>query len=460
VHQPHFYAGAIQLLNNGDVLVQSAPDEGNGGSNWYELTPDPYGSYVDGTWHRVASTGSYAPLYYASAVLGDGKVIIQGGEYNVANPEWQDQGAIFDPYADTWTMVGPPKNWYTVGDAESEVLDDGTFMLANCCSQQDALFHENNDSYSPTGAGKFDQDTNDEEGWTLLPNGQVLTVDVGVGSNNPETPYHSEVYTPSTGMWSSAGDLPVQLSNRPYYEMGAQPLMPDGTVFAIGATKYTALYNTNTGTWTKGPNQPIVDGQQYDQADAPATVLPDGEVLMADSPGTYNPPTKFFLFNGTGYKQVPAVPNAPNDPSFVGHFLNLPTGQIMWTDFTKDVEIYNPPGSPNQSWAPTISSVPTTLHPGHNYHLSGTQLDGLDDGSYYGDDFQDSTARPIVAITNSNLLYPYVTYAPVTWTNHSVAPGYSSTITFNVPSNILPGQAYLQVIANGIASSPVKVNIP
>jgi hypothetical protein len=458
VHEPKWAAGAEQLLNNGDVLVQAG---GNGGPNWHLLKPDVYGNYADGTWTKVAPMPpGYGPLYYGSAVLGDGQFIAQGGEYNFAKPTWTELGAIYDPDANTWTPVGPPANWYTVGDAPSTVLPDGTFMLGNCCSQQDALFNEATHGWTPTGAGKVDSDTNNEEGWTSLPNGQVLTVDVGVGATDPSVPTHSEVYTPSTGMWSSAGTVPHQLSNRPAYEMGPQPLMPDGTVFAIGATKYTALYNTATKTWSSGPNQPIVGGKQYDAADAPATVLPNGNVLMADSPGTFKPPIRFFVFNGTSYKEVPQTPNAPTEPSFVGHFLNLPNGQIMWTDFTHQVEIYSPSGSANPAWAPTITSVPTTLQPGHDYQLSGTQLNGLDQGSYYGDDFQDATNRPIVKITNGNLLYPYVTYAPATWTTDSIAPGASSTITFSVPPSTLPGQSTIQVVANGISSAPVKVNVP
>ena len=42
--------------------------------------PDSHGSYVDGTWTRLASM--HEPrLYYASAVLPDGDVFVAGGEY-------------------------------------------------------------------------------------------------------------------------------------------------------------------------------------------------------------------------------------------------------------------------------------------------------------------------------------------------------------------------------------------
>src|SRR5579875_2471705 len=104
VHEPKWAAGAEQLLNNGDVLVQAG---GNGGPNWHLLKPDVYGNYADGTWTKVAPMPpGYGPLYFGSAVLGDGQFIAQGGEYNFAKPTWTELGAIYDPDANTWTPVG------------------------------------------------------------------------------------------------------------------------------------------------------------------------------------------------------------------------------------------------------------------------------------------------------------------------------------------------------------------
>ncbi|WP_457831683.1 hypothetical protein, partial [Staphylococcus aureus] len=76
---------------------------------WKRLVPDINGSYLNGTWQSVASlpTG-YAPLYFGSAVLPDGRFIINGGEYNGAQGQVETTlGAIYDPLADTWTNVSP-----------------------------------------------------------------------------------------------------------------------------------------------------------------------------------------------------------------------------------------------------------------------------------------------------------------------------------------------------------------
>ncbi|HEY0766437.1 MAG TPA: kelch repeat-containing protein, partial [Steroidobacteraceae bacterium] len=159
------------LLTDGTVMVAD-----DGCQDWWKLTPDAFGSYLNGTWTQLASTPSgYSPLYHATAVLPDGRVIIEGGEYNQLKAVWSNQGAIYDPREDEWTLVDAPAGWTTIGDATGVVLPDGTFMLGNCCTVQAALLDPRELTWTPTGTGKFD--TNNEEGWTLLPSGNVLTVD-------------------------------------------------------------------------------------------------------------------------------------------------------------------------------------------------------------------------------------------------------------------------------------------
>ena len=59
--------GAMLLLTDGRVLMH---DEGTNILDWYTLTPDKTGSYINGTVKKVASMPSdYAPLYFGSVVL-------------------------------------------------------------------------------------------------------------------------------------------------------------------------------------------------------------------------------------------------------------------------------------------------------------------------------------------------------------------------------------------------------
>src|ERR1700758_3709057 len=127
------------LLTDGTVMLAD-----DGCQDWWKLTPDAFGSYVNGTWTQLASTpAGYSPLYHSSAVLPDGRVIIEGGEYNFLTPMWTSLGAIYDPIANKWTHVAAPPFFggfgpfpQTIGDSQSVVLFDGTFMQANCCTTQ------------------------------------------------------------------------------------------------------------------------------------------------------------------------------------------------------------------------------------------------------------------------------------------------------------------------------------
>jgi hypothetical protein len=225
-----------QLMSDGSVIFNAICTTGT----MYKLVPNNTGSYVNGTWSQIASLPiinslQYNPLWYAQEVLPDGRLILNGGEYNFDTScnntdSLTTKGAIYDPVANTWTAVAPPSGWTHIGDAQSTVLVNGTYMLANSQSSQMALLNIGNFSWTATGTGKADG--NDEEGWTLLPDGTVLTVDASCGDN-------SERYNPSTGAWSSAGSTIVQLpdcSGVQSFELGPQVLRPDGTVVAFGGT--------------------------------------------------------------------------------------------------------------------------------------------------------------------------------------------------------------------------------
>ena len=76
-NQPTFLSrGAANpiLLTDGTVLMQDV-----GSQDWWRLTPDLSGSYVNGNWTQIAShPAGYSPLYHSSAVLPDGRLIIEG----------------------------------------------------------------------------------------------------------------------------------------------------------------------------------------------------------------------------------------------------------------------------------------------------------------------------------------------------------------------------------------------
>lgn len=438
-------ADSEMLMTDGTVLVRDYCT-----SSWFRLTPDKNGNYQTGTWSAAASLpSSYGPLYFASAILADGKLIMNGGEYNFCQGDETPLGAIYDPVANTWTAVAAPSGWSEIGDAQSAVLDNGTYMLGNCCTSVQALYNEGTSSWTQVGTGK--NDTNSEEGWTKLRTGNLIDADV---FSEPA----SELYNASSESWSSAGNLPENLTQD--YEIGPQTMMPNNIVFVIGANGYTAIYNANNGKWSNGPMMPKNStGAQLDIADGPSTVLPDGSVVAAASPGVYSAPATFVIYSGGKKIKLFATPaSAVNDSSYNIRLLMLPTGQILETDDSGDVEVYTGKNKVMSGIAPKITSVPSTLTEGSTYTISGKYFNGFTQENFYGDDDTQAENYPLVRITNSGS--GTVAYAR-TYNFSSMAIGSKSPVSasFVVPSNIGTGDSKLEVVTNGISSRAVSVQI-
>ena len=447
-HQPPDGAGIGFLLTDGTVIYQ-----GNALSDWWKLTPDNTGSYVNGTWTKAASLpAGYVPDAFASAVLADGRLVIVGGEYNNGAFALTNLGAIYDPAANTWTALNPPKGWSYIGDSPASMLPNGYFMVGNKLTKLMAALNPKTLTWTElSSAGK--SDFNAEEGWTLLANGTILTMDV---KNAP----NSEIYNTGSRSWTSAGSTIVDLhSPSPfgclpfgpngkycYYppgEIGPAILRPDGTVFATGSTPTgassgnTAIYNTATGTWTAGPSFPSGD----DAGDEFAALLPNGHVLVDGNSG-YS-----YEWDGTKLTRGPATE--------LQSLLVLPTGEVL----VGGSETYTSTGTYSPAWAPTITNFTASVTRGSTYAISGTQFNGLSQASAFGDEYETATNYPLVRITNNST--GHVFYAKTH--DHStmgVATGKQTVSTnFDVPSGVETGASTLVVVANGIPSVAVNITV-
>jgi len=454
-HQPPDGAIITMQLTDGTVLAQ-----GGGETDWWKLTPDNTGSYKNGTWSKMASLpAGYSPYAQAEAVLADGRVIISGGEYNFDQFAFTNQTAVYDPVANTWTMIDPPKGWTNIGDSPQIVLPDGRFVLGYKFKTKMAALDPATLKWTALGA-KNKQGMNAEEGWVLLPDGTFLSIDV---KSHP----HTERYIPERGKWVSAGDTPVDLrgpqdccgrciqygpKNKCYDppgETGSAIRRPDGTVFATGSvpegeTKgHTAVWtppsgSDKTGHWTAGPDFPNGD----DAFDMPVAILPNGNALAEGSSG------QLYEFNGTTLTRESA-----NGAGSI--LMPLPTGEVLVGGFA----VYKSTGTYDPSWAPAISAAPSSVTRGSTYQISGTQFNGLNQGAAFGDEFDTHTNYPLVRITNNST--GHVFYARTH--GHSsmgVATGSATIMTnFDVSAATETGASKLEVVANGIPSVPVNVTV-
>ena len=495
---PSGFASTCLLLTDGTVMCHEYNT-----NRWHRLKPDINGSYQNGSWDVPGFTVAdmpngndpsfgcvnctYRPLYFASAVLPDGRVVVIGGEYNNLVFVKTNIGFLYDPVANSWSQqLTEAFGGGQIGDSSGIVLEDGTFLLAE--GKPNVLSMPGNvesldlttsppsfTALNPTG--KLAGASNNQENWNILYDGRILTVNSFVASS-------FEIYDPAANTWGNSGPTPVNLADTGpgtvnSKEVGPAVLRPDGTLIAFSGTNsgQNAVYNTATGTWAatgSAGDFPVGPGaSHYAVADGPASLLPNGNVLVMASPvyptkppGVFNRPSHFFEFDGTNLTQVADSPNAASFISYQGRMLLLPSGEVLLTAYnqsaTADVQLYSNGGAPQDAWRPVITTAPCDVVAGNTYSISGTLFNGFSEGASYGDDAQMSTNYPLVRIINQAT--GHVFYARTH--DHSrmgvELVGSSEIITtqFDVPLDLESGPSDLIVVANGIPSLPTQVNTP
>jgi hypothetical protein len=452
-NQPTFNTSTMFLLSDGRVMVQEEAT-----AHWHALTPDDTGSYVNGTWSELADMAFWR-RYYASGMLKDGRIIIVGGEQDGDVIQDTNKGEIYDPVADTWTAIPTPPGWAIVGDAVSCILPDGRLMIGALLDGKCIIYNPTTNSWTNAATKAV---RSNEETWVLEPDDTIITPQCW-------SPYGSEKYIIASDTWKNEGSPGVTLIDSAMHEIGPGMLLYNGKTIFFGAAKIggfgkTAIYTrpampTGTGTWAAGPDIPKVGGQTMVCNDCPASLLPNGKVLVTGAQFLNNDwgnPIHFFEYDPTT-NTIVHVTDPPNNAErlFWGRMILLPTGQVMFGQRSNNLQVYTPDGGPQEAWRPTITSV--TPHSGglflspDYYTLQGTQLNGLSQANMYGDDCQPPTNYPLVHLHNTSTGKTFYarTYH---FSTMGVATGASLQSCRFKLSGVPYGNYDLCLIANGISS--------
>lgn len=451
-NNPGINASTMFLLTDGTVLCQQAND-----NRWKKLRPDSFGSYVNGTWSDISPSNDKR-LYYASAVLADGRLIVCGGEYEGgSDPTRINKTEIYDPVTDIWTEINPPTGWSNVGDSPCVLFPDGRLFIGKYNETKTAIYDPATNTWT---AGADKPASSSEESWVLLSDNTVISV-------RCNSTQRADRYIIATNTWVDGGTLPqniIELSSR---EIGAAVLMNNGKTLFVGANGRTAIYTppviaTDPGTWSQGPDFPAgPNGETIGSKDAAGCLMTNGKVLIAAGPvngSSWLTPTYFYEYNGSSLKKVVDPPNNTKEP-FTGRMLLLPNGQILFTSQTNEVYAYTYYGCIDAGWRPYITSCPSDVRQFHSYSLQGTQFNGLSQAVGYGDDASAATNYPLVSI--KNLSTGHITYCR-TFDHSSMAVATGSSIqstNFAVPFGVQGGLSELRVIANGISSPPCNIHV-
>jgi hypothetical protein len=495
---PAFTPDTMLLMTDATVLVHDSY-----GQDWYRLKPDSTGEYDSA---GVVWSGPFSMLnsrqFFASGVLADGRVYVVGGEYfnGSSTPNDSPLGEIFNPQTNKWSALNKPGSFSWVqGDAISCILQDGRVFFGSLSTNQSAIWDPAIDAWTEAGTAfgtlpPTKVGNSDEETWSLLPDGTVLTVAIA-------SPSFAEKYVPETDTWVPTNPMPVELAllslpdttvHPPVPvnigEIGPAILLPDQRLFFIGATGHTALYTSpaiasEPGSWaaghdlppdTSGNNFNSPNGNIQTAIDAPAVLLPGGKVLLAGgqtvrevSSGQvsfWSHPSTVFIYDPATNSLTKLAPQPPSIAvdCWQSRFLLLPTGQaLMTTQQSEKIVILIDPaiiGTPNPAWKPVITAFTPVMAVGHHYKISGRQINGLSQANSYGDDAQMATNYPIAKFTDASTAVSY--FRTFDFSTLAVATGAAvHSALVEIPASAAPGNYTLQVIANGIASDPVIVQI-
>jgi Galactose oxidase, central domain len=263
------------LLKDGRVLVV-------GGMHWAAVNPCFYGTRCFQL-HAIASaeifdpaTGAFTPtgeisvarVFHTATLLGDGRVLVTGGDDRYTNK--YDTAEIFDPSTGAFTLTG--NMLYARSGHTATLLNDGKVLLAGGDSTTGStstaeLFDPATAQFTPTGTMTVSRFFHTA---TLLTDGRVLLA--GGQTGGPTAT--AELYDPLTGTFKATGNMTVnRIAHRAtLLKSGAVLLTGGGSPVAITAT--AELFDPATGTFA--PTGSMTTARQSHTA----TILPNSKVLV------------------------------------------------------------------------------------------------------------------------------------------------------------------------------------
>jgi len=457
-----FNAESMILLTDGSVLVHDAYL-----GDWRRLTPDAAGNYTTGNWSAPVLM-SNSRQYFASGVLRDARVFAIGGEDSSAGSD-TPLAEIFDPQSNSWSPLNKPAGFdWIKGDTSCCILPEGKVLFGCIDDSRTAIWDPEHDTWREAGTafgtqGRTKIGRTNEETWTLLRDGSVLTVDTF------DTPA-AEKYLPHEDVWVSAGRTPKLLVDIGMREIGPAILLTDGRVFAVGGSTFTAIYQPphhikDPGSWIAGPNLIDNANNPLSAMDAPAVLMPNGKVLCCagirhpEGSEFWSGPTEFFEFDPftDTLNQTPTQPAIAGGDTWTARLMLLPNSQVMYTAQQNGVWIYTPDDGPHHDWRPHITDHPRRVGRGESYEVAGHRFTGLSQAVSYGDDYTAATNYPLVRLVQGGS----VTYCRThRFSTFAVGTGDREVrCRFDMPAGAPTGDCRLEVVANGIASEPVHVHV-
>ncbi|MGZ3422281.1 MAG: GlyGly-CTERM sorting domain-containing protein, partial [Polyangiales bacterium] len=245
------YLPVTRLVDGRILVVGGSPNGDVSSAEIYDVAAD--------TW-SLAKPMSVPHTGHVAALLGDGRVLIVGGQDASKKPI--DTVEIFDPAAGAFTLgpkIPTPRQL-----ALSIKLVDGRVLVAGGVGAGDKgltdvqIFDPNASAWSSGGTMSAAHASGDI---ALLSDGRVMVVG-GV------SPKKVDLYDPATNSWSAGPDTGSA------HDSARAVALADGRVVVVGASSVAEIFDPKSNAWSQ-----LASGLEV-RYDHSATLLPTGEVLV------------------------------------------------------------------------------------------------------------------------------------------------------------------------------------
>jgi hypothetical protein len=401
---------------------------------------------------------------------------------------------IFDPTYGDWTTLPVTadklqndsafeESWVKIPGAAGKILTYNNNAVFEYNVSEGQYYNPATKTWTATGTVPVilaNNSFSNETGPALqLPGGDIFQL----GGNG-----QSAIYHPTSNTWTAGPRVTQPLTTlarritsdtATTIRVASTTTVPAAPFFISVGQEIMEVTNVSGTTWTVERAQFFTSAathprsasvsQLFVPGDQPAAGLPNGDIIFDASAVLETAPSAFFLYNpatnsisalGTVGMPQALKTSLQNSYDYLTSLLMLPTGQMLFSDGADNhLYIYTPSSAaPAPSSLPTISKVVSTGNGNRTFTLTGTQLTGISEGAFYGEDEGLSENYPLVRLTatNGNVFYART----FDWSTTAVATGKSvETTEFVLPSGIPAGTYRLTVVAAGISSASVRFTV-
>jgi N-acetylneuraminic acid mutarotase len=316
------------------------------------------------TWTPTGSMTT-ARTGHTATLLANGEVLVAGGGNGTGS---LTSAELYNPATGKWTVSGSMAT--ARGSHTATLLPNGEVLVAGgvsngsspwapSCTATAELYNPFTGQWTTTGSMTKPRDSHTA---TLLNNGSVLVAGglCNGGFTYPDNT--AEVYDPSTGTWKATGSMNVARVDT------AATLLPNGQVLIAGGNS-TSSGGTSAELYDHG-HFTLTGSMNVYRPNLTATLLPNGDVLVfggtqlaSSASEFYNPATGTWTRTGQYYVA----------PSRRGHTLTLlGTGKALVAggrdkySFTSYSRLYD---SSTNSWPSTSAGHMNNVRSGHTATL-------------------------------------------------------------------------------------------